>query len=126
MAFTVRVAACRCLIGGLDPLGIVNEAQGTVQQLRRSDQRESLSYSDCRQMGGQGYQPFESLSPQQWANCYRQMANSAFLKAQYLKSLEEQAEYFRSAGAWHDLADEIERISERTNTVGLPQTVVRA
>ena len=50
----------------------------------------------------------KSISPEERARRYREMADAAFLKAQRLKTPRERAEYLNLATAWHALAQEME------------------
>ena len=51
---------------------------------------------------------FTSLPPQERCKRYREMADAAFLKAQYVKDREQRAEYLSMAAGWHAMALEME------------------
>lgn len=50
----------------------------------------------------------KSMTPQERARRYREMADAAFLKAQHLKNQQQRVEYLNLATAWHALAQEME------------------
>lgn len=50
----------------------------------------------------------KSMSPEERARRYREMADAAFLKAQHLKDPDRRAEYLSLATAWHALARKME------------------
>lgn len=65
------------------------------------------------------------MSPQERCRRYREMADAAYLKARYVKSPEQRAEYLSMAAGWHAMALEMETDIRRLTQLEASQSRLR-